>query len=127
MKILIVEDETYVAEMLRRALEQLGNSCFLAHDAQSAQAMIDEHSVEGLTLDLGMPGPNGLDWLEAVASIRPDLAARTLVITGQALDAESVERLARCGAGLLAKPFTLDNLEEAVRSQIDRPALQRQN
>jgi len=127
MKILIVEDETYVAEMLRRALEQLGNSCFLAQDAETAQEMLDEHGVEGLTLDLGMPGPSGLDWLEAVAADRPDLAARTLVITGQALDAESVERLARCGAGLLAKPFTLDNLEEAIRAQIDRPAAQRQN
>ena len=127
MNILIVEDETYVAEMLRRALEELGNECLLAHDATSAQKMLEEHEIEALTLDLGMPGPDGLDWLETVATRRPDLAAKTLVITGQTLAPEAVKRLARCGAGVLAKPFTLDHLEEAVRAQIDRPGHQRSN
>jgi DNA-binding response OmpR family regulator len=127
MNILIVEDESYVAEMLRRALEELGNECLLAFDATTAQEMLDEHEVEALTLDLGMPGPSGLDWLENLATTRPELAARTLVITGQTLDPDAAQRLARCGAGLLAKPFTLDHLEEAVRAQIDRPAHQLPN
>jgi DNA-binding response OmpR family regulator len=127
MNILIVEDEAYVAEMLRRALEELGNECLLAHDATTAQELLDHHPVEALTLDLGMPGPNGLDWLESVAASRPELAARTLVLTGQSLDPDAVGRLARCGAGLLAKPFTLDHLEEAIRAQIDRPSHRRSN
>ena len=46
----------------------------------------------------------------------------TLVITGSHLDSTLVERLARCGAGVLTKPFTLDALGEAVRSQIARPS-----
>jgi len=127
MNILIIEDESYVADMLRRALEELGNECLWAHDATTAQEMIDEHPVEALTLDLGMPGASGLDWLESVATSRPELAARTLVITGQTLEPEAVQRLARCGAGVLAKPFTLDHLEEAVRAQIDRPGRQHSN
>ena len=36
------------------------------------------------------------------------------------LDAELVRRLACCGAGILAKPFTLDGLDDAFRSQIAR-------
>ena len=127
MNILIVEDESYVAEMLCRALEQFGNECHFAYDASAAQEMLEEHEIEALTLDLGLPGANGLDWLETVASTRPDLAARTLVITGQTLAPKDVQRLARCGAGVLAKPFTLDHLEEAVRVQIDRPAPDRSN
>jgi DNA-binding response OmpR family regulator len=122
MNILIVEDETYVAEMLRRALEAQGNECWLAQDATKAEELLDEHPVDALTLDLGLPGPNGLDWLESVAVTRPELASSTLVITGQKLKSEAIQRLARCGAGVLAKPFTLDQLEEAVRSQIGRPS-----
>ena len=121
MKILIVEDEQPVAEMLCRALEALGNSCICANDADSATAVLRKHPVDAVTLDLCMPGRQGLNWLEDVAAVRPDLARSTLVITGSHLDAGLVERLARCGAGVLAKPFTLESLAEAVRCQIDRP------
>ena len=119
MRILVVEDESMVAEMLSRALEQLGNSCVVASDTRSAEKLLEEHPVDAVTLDLTMPGQDGLDWLEAIAGARPDLAKRTLVITGRPLEAPSVERLARCGAGILAKPFTLDKLEDAVRAQLD--------
>ncbi len=122
MHILVVEDEQYVAEMLCKALETLGNSCLWARDAETATAMLAEHPVEAVTLDLSMPGQPGLHWLERIVATRPDLARSTLVITGSHLDREVVERLARCGAGILAKPFTLECLAEAVRSQIGRPS-----
>ncbi len=122
MNILVVEDEQCVGEMLCRALETLGNSCLWARDAEAATAMLEEHPVEAVTLDLSMPGQPGLQWLEKMVATRPDLARSTLVITGGHLDREVVERLARCGAGILAKPFTLECLAEAVRSQIARPS-----
>ncbi len=127
MNYLVVEDEAYVAEILRRALEELGNTCVLAHDADEASEYLDQQQFDALTVDLGMPGRGGLDWLESVAESRPELAQKTLVITGQLLEAEAVERLAACGAGILAKPFTLDTLEDALRSQVDRPTAHRRN
>ena len=125
MKILIVEDEGYVAEMLRRALEELGNSCVVVPDADRAHELLGDPSLEAMTLDLGIPGRGGLAWLETVAASRPELARRTLVITGRSLESADVERLARCGAGVLTKPFTLDGLERAVRSQIELPSQRR--
>lgn len=121
MKILVVEDEETVAEMLCKALEALGNDCLCAYDAATATEILQEQPVDAVTLDLCMPGQPGMSWLESVAETHPDLARSTLVITGSHLDAETVERLARCGAGVLAKPFTLDSLAEAVRAQIARP------
>jgi DNA-binding response OmpR family regulator len=125
MRILVIEDEGYVAELIRRALESMGNSCLVAPDAANAERLLDQHTVEAVTLDLGIPDQDGLDWLEMVASSRPDLARRTLVITGRVLGSRSIERLARCGAGMLAKPFTLANLEDAIRNQLDRPTYRR--
>lgn len=121
MKILVVEDEHPVAEMLCRALEALGNDCLCAHDAATATEILRGQPVDAVTLDLCMPGQPGMTWLESIAETRPELARSTLVITGSHLDAETVERLARCGAGVLAKPFTLESLADAVRSQIARP------
>jgi DNA-binding response OmpR family regulator len=121
MKILIVEDEHRVAELLCRALKALGNDCLCAHDAAAATEILREQPVDAVTLDLWMPGQPGVEWLEEVSGTRPGLARKTLVITGGHLDADLVERLARCGAGVLAKPFTLETLGEAMRSQTARP------
>jgi DNA-binding response OmpR family regulator len=123
MRILIVEDESELAEVLRRMLEQMGNSCRVAPDAAAAETLLRREPVDALTLDLNLPGTPGLAWLEGVARERPRLARRTLVITGGHLDADVVQRVARCGAGVLAKPFTRDGLRTAVRNQIDRPGI----
>lgn len=120
MHVLIVEDESLVAELIRQALERKGVTCLLAGSADEADRLLGENEVDAVTLDLGMPGRPGLDWLESVAGTRPELARKTLVITGLDLDAELVRRLACCGAGILAKPFTLDGLDDAFRSQIAR-------
>lgn len=119
MKILIVEDEFEIADLLRDVFEARGGRCVLAGNAWEADRLIAESSVDAVTLDLGLPGPGGLEWLERVAIEHPKLAQRTLVITGQELEPQLASRLARCGAGILAKPFTIENLGDAVRSQLE--------
>ena len=121
MKSLVVEDEPHVAELIQTILEDLGNSVVIAADGEAATRVVERSPIDGITLDLGMPGQNGLEWLEGLAVSRPDLAGRTLVITGMHLEADKVKRLARCGAGVLAKPFSIQTLYDAVRSQLDRP------
>jgi DNA-binding response OmpR family regulator len=127
MNILVVEDEAYVADILRRALEDLGNFCRVARDTQAADELLRKTEVDAVTLDLCMPGRDGLVWLESMAERCPELARRTLVITGLPLGPASVERVARCGAGVLAKPFTLQGLHDALRCQLDRPCHGRRN
>jgi DNA-binding response OmpR family regulator len=125
MRILVIEDERHIGEMLCRALESLGNTCVYAQDAAGASEILERQPVDAVTLDLCMPGRHGLSWLEAMADSRPALARNTLVITGSHLEPALVERLARCGAGVLAKPFTMESLADAVRAQIARPSSSR--
>jgi len=122
IKILVVEDEADVAELLERMLGELGLRTVIAADATMADRLLTAEEVDAVTLDLGMPGRGGLAWLESIAASRPELARRTLVITGMPLVSESVERLASCGAGVLAKPFSRQALADAVRAQIAHDA-----
>jgi two-component system KDP operon response regulator KdpE len=117
-----VEDEPLVADLIKRLLEDLGNSCLVAPDTDHADRVLEQSAVDAVTLDLGVPGRGGLEWLERVATCRPELARRTLIITGLELEPATVVQVARCGAGLLAKPFSLLDLQEAVRTQLDRPS-----
>ncbi len=121
MDILIIDDEQDIAELIRESLQPLGMNCRIAADADAADRELAHSSVDAVTLDLGMPGRSGLEWLESIAEAQPGLASRTLVITGLALERDLVERLLRCGAGILAKPFSLDGLRDAVRTQLARP------
>ncbi len=121
MDVLIVEDEREIAELIRDSLQPLGMQCRIAGDAAAADRALSERRVDAITLDLGIPDRSGVEWLEGVAATQPQLARRTLVITGLDLERDLVERLARCGAGILAKPFSVSGLHEAARNQFARP------
>jgi DNA-binding response OmpR family regulator len=113
--ILVVEDEPYVAELLQETLEGEGNRCILAADASGADRVLATSAVEAITLDLMIPGRDGLAWLETLAESRPDLARRTLVVTGSALGAAERARVAAVGARILAKPFRIEQLLDRLR------------
>jgi DNA-binding response OmpR family regulator len=117
MRILVVEDESSVADVIEDALEAAGHVCTRA-DAAQAQAILSSGAVDGITLDLRIPGTDGLDWLSALHAQDPDLARRTVVVTGASLGPEDCRKLAHFGASVLAKPFHTDELVATLARQL---------
>jgi DNA-binding response OmpR family regulator len=116
--ILVIEDEPYVAELLQETLEGEGNRCILAANADGADRVLAAGPIEAITLDLMIPGRNGLEWLETLASRRPDLARRTLVVTGSALGRIERDRIAAVGSCILPKPFRIEQLLTRLRELV---------
>ena len=112
MRILVIDDEPRVAELIHDTLESAGHRCLVARDADEADSMLAGGEVDGITVDLRMPGRDGLVWLEHLAGTRPDLARRCVLLTGSYLQPKECRRLQDCGATLLFKPFSLDRLLE---------------
>ena len=121
MKLLIVEDEPAVATIIRHFVSDIGLDARIAPTAEAADGHLAEEEFEAVTLDLGMPDRSGLDWLKQLAEEKPELARRTLVITGREPDSEIVDQLVECGAGLLMKPFRMHELQSTVKAQLARP------
>jgi DNA-binding response OmpR family regulator len=121
MTILVVDDEPFLAELVQEILEAKGHRCVLARSAAEADAVLAVEPVDGMVVDLHMPGRNGLEWLEEIALARPELAHATLVITGSDLSPETYARTRRCGADLLPKPFRIEDLVDAVSRRLKRP------
>jgi DNA-binding response OmpR family regulator len=124
MTILVVDDEPFLAELVQEILEAKGHRCVLARSAADADGVLAVEAVDGMVMDLHLPGRNGLEWLEETAIARPELARRTLVITGSDLSPETYARTRRCGADLLPKPFRIEDLVDAVSRRLsakDRP------
>jgi DNA-binding NtrC family response regulator len=121
VRVLVVDDEPYVVELIRQTLESEGHRCITAASAEEAGRAIEAGGVEAMTLDLCMPGGRAVGWLEALSRNHPDLARRTLVVSGSNVTDRDRERIEACGAGLLPKPFRLERLKDAFRGQIASP------
>jgi len=126
MRILVIDDEPRVAALIQDTLEAAGHRCIVARDADEADSLLVDGDVDGITVDLRMPGRDGLIWLEHLAGTRPELARRCVLLTGSYLQPQECRRLQDCGATLLFKPFTLDRLlelfEGLARERVGEPS-----
>jgi two-component system response regulator HupR/HoxA len=118
MNVLVVDDQPCVADSLALFLRALGNDCFVAREADEADRILEREFIDAVIVDFNMPGRNGLQWLESLENLRPELLRHTLVITGARLQVEDRRRLSGWGAGLLNKPFPADQLLEAFQRQV---------
>lgn len=115
MRVVVVEDEAFLAELIRLALEADGHECRTTHSLSMVSHFLRTSHVDVLTLDLVLDEQDPLDWLEETVLAYPALHGRIFILTGRLLEhAESV-RVRGCGARIMQKPFTLQQLRETVR------------
>ncbi|HEY7650313.1 MAG TPA: response regulator [Methylomirabilota bacterium] len=113
MKIMIVDDEPQVAEVLARSLAREGHTAEIAHSGEDALRRLGSAEPDALFLDVSMPGMNGLDVLAEVKRRRPALPV--VVITGHAT-ADEMDEVKRLGAvDVIAKPAPLTHYQQALR------------
>ena len=114
MNVLVLDDDPHVAEVMVEALASRGHRCHVAGRASDADTIVKRQPIDAAVIDVGLPGRSGIDWLEALSTAHPDLARRSLVVTGDDLPVSERERVSRCGAGLLVKPFSTWRLVEVL-------------
>ena len=78
MRILVVEDDPSVAQVLAEALRVEGHDVLVALDGVEALNVVETTTVDGVFLDLVMPGLDGLSVLSRIRSRFPDLPVAIL-------------------------------------------------
>jgi DNA-binding response OmpR family regulator len=115
MNVLVLDDDANVAEVMVEALASRGHRCHVAGRARDADLIVRGQPIDAAVIDVGLPGRSGIDWLEDLSALRPDIARRSLVVTGDDLPVRERERVSRCGAALLVKPFSTWRLVEVLQ------------
>jgi len=114
-RILIVDDDVQVGQVLCRVLSQPGNGGYLAENCDSAQialGMLAKNKYDLLITDLQMPGMNGLELLEQAYQINPRM--RTILMT--AYTSPDIEaRAKRRANAYVPKPFALQSFVQTIR------------
>jgi CheY-like chemotaxis protein len=115
--ILLVEDDQPVRDLVYQVLEAAGYRVLAASRPSEVEPLLEqEDNVDLLLSDIVMPEMTGFELASRVRSSRPGL--RMLFVSGNAYVAASKSRV---DAELLKKPFTPDELTQAVRRTLDAP------
>lgn len=118
MHILLVEDDSMLADALRSGLEQNAWTIDWSRDAAAAKLALIDHAYTAVLLDLGLPGASGLSVLEAMRS-RYD-ATPVLIVTARDKLSDRIRGLDAGADDYIVKPFQLDELYARLRAVVRR-------
>jgi DNA-binding NtrC family response regulator len=111
-RILVVEDEPRLREMLLANITEMGMEPSGTASAESALKLLDHQVFAAAIVDLNLPGMGGMDFCERVRQRWP--LVQLIILTGFG-DLESAKRAIRIEAvDFLTKPCGMDNLEAAL-------------
>lgn len=118
LRILMVEDESTDAELIQRELRGAGLTCIYKRvaAANDLRRELVEFQPRIVLLDFHMPGLDGMEALDIIRSIRPELPC--LVVTGALGDELAVQLIHRGATDFILKS-NLNRLEPAVRRALD--------
>jgi len=120
-RVLVVDDDPIVGDVVRRYLEQDGCRVRLAVDGIDALAAIAAERPDLVVLDIMMPGLDGLEMCRRLRRRLPDLPVVMLSALGE--EADRVAGLQIGADDYLTKPFSPRELALRVRSVLRRAAL----
>ncbi len=113
-KVLLVEDEALVRDMVRTFLERAGYAVVALSTAEEAIDGAHVDDTDLLLTDVMLRGKTGVDLAKALRVRRPGL--KVVYMSGNVADDTARESVVSPDARFLAKPFTRTMLLEAVRS-----------
>jgi signal transduction histidine kinase len=119
--VLVIDDEESMRDSCSQIIAKLGCRVETAGDGTSGLAKIRELKPDAIIVDLKMPGIGGLDVLNEVRLIDPQIVA--IVITGYATVDAAVEAMKRGAYDFLPKPFTPDELRLILARTLERRRL----
>jgi DNA-binding response OmpR family regulator len=120
MKILVVEDETAIADFVQRGLEAEGYSVACEGDGPEGERHALNENVDLVVLDLMLPGRDGLTVLDKIRDQKPTLPV--IVLTARDAVEDKVAGLDRGATDYVTKPFSFDELTARIRAHLRDPA-----
>ena len=121
-RILVVDDEEYVRDLLRDILEKLGCEAVVAEGGRQALSLFDNESFDAVFTDVGMPDMNG--WELSRALRQRDSKIPVAIITGWGEAVGSHERQAAQVDWVVTKPFETPQIAEMAREVLRRRVAQ---
>lgn len=115
-RILIVDDESHIANLLLQILIRLGYEAVAVNCGSMAKALLSQERFDLLLTDLAMPGMSGIELIRKVAA--PD-GVKTILCTGHSDTVNEAAALAAGASAFIPKPYVTAELARTVRDVLD--------
>lgn len=124
-KILVVDDEQSLREVLSIMLKRAGYSVTSVTDGDEAVELVQKEIFDLVITDLRMPKIDGMEVLKAVKSASPETVV--LIITAFATADSAVEAMKHGAYDYLTKPFQVDEVQLIIRNALEKRRLTTEN
>ena len=122
-KVLIVDDEESIREVLRDLFSELGYNVSLAEDGKKGLDAALSTDIDLAVLDVSLPGMNGLEVLRVLKEAKPDLPI--IMVTGYASMSTALEAMKLGAYDYITKPFDLEDVQIVARARGRAPPADR--
>jgi len=115
-RILVVDDETNIANSLKEILSDEGYDVSVTEDGLNALDMIQSDPPDLLLLDVWLPGMDGIEVLKTVKTYHPEI--EVLVMSGHGTIDTAVKATKLGAFDFIEKPFSMNSLTQSVKSAL---------
>src|SRR3989449_8513197 len=112
MKLLLIEDDTHVAQVLAEAFRADGHETTVSHSGEDGLAHLTRERPDAVVLDVRLPSMNGVAVLRQIRSTDPDLPV--IIITGLASPGEIAEARRLGVTEIIQKPEILKHFSASL-------------
>ena len=120
--VLVIEDEPIIARVCSRILKIDGYNTDIADSGEMALEMVNKREYNIYICDIKMPGMSGIEFYNYIKEQYPERINRLIMITGDLLSSDTREFLRDINIPYILKPFTPDELREAIVKLKSGPA-----
>jgi two-component system alkaline phosphatase synthesis response regulator PhoP len=117
-KIIVVDDEPYIARVIKFKLEQEGYNVISANDGQTGLQRIREEKPDLVLLDVMMPGLSGYDVCQQLKKDPALSGIPVVILTAKGQERDREQGLNMGASDYITKPFSPNRLLELVRNMI---------
>jgi len=117
-KIMVVDDEPYIARVIKFKLEQEGYTVISANDGQSGLQKIKEEKPDMVLLDVMMPGLSGYEVCQKIKQDAELAGIPVVILTAKGQERDREQGLTMGASDYITKPFSPNRLLELVKNMI---------
>jgi two-component system NtrC family sensor kinase len=117
-KILVIDDEESILQMLRERLTQSGYNVDTVSDGEKALSRLRQENYDTIFSDWKMPGMNGRQLYETLRATNPDQCRRMVFFSGDVINEQMRLFLEQEKRLCLTKPFTFESVRSAIKNTL---------